>query len=115
MLDPTEAAVQGLKSAIASTKRTLQELEDQLAALETGGLRPVVSETTPSGYPGDHSSSSQTVPSQQEKPLDLALEEYKRYGRQMIIPGFGRQGQAASLHPAVARSWLTCTHRPAYS
>ena len=77
MPSSNQDAAQPLRESIESIEKHLRSLKDQLATIE------VECESTTNG------DSCQGEIGQ--RPLDL--EEYQRYGRQMIIPGFGLQGR----------------------
>jgi adenylyltransferase and sulfurtransferase len=82
-MDTTIQRVGFLKQRIIETERQLQKLKDQLASVEAEreegqndiNASPVTSEKWP-----------------------LGSEEYKRYGRQMIVPNIGIQGGCLDLH-----------------
>lgn len=68
MTDP-ERRRSELKAKIHAVQRELAELENELQALDDQDQR----DRTP-------------------KDLPMLLDEYRRYGRQMILPGFGLPG-----------------------
>lgn len=69
-------AAHALRKQIAETEEQLKSLRAQLYDLET----PDTTER----------STSHDQPSESKWPL--SQDEYKRYGRQMIVPNFGIQG-----------------------
>ena len=96
------ASIEVLRLTIASLEGKLQQLKRELAALESEELRPTVNLVSPE-RPEKHRKLAPNQSIRHWSPrLEFNVEEYKRYGRQMIIPGFGLQGQAALWHTAVA-------------
>ena len=96
------ASIENLRSTIASLERKLQQLKRELAALESEELRPTVSLVSPERPERDRKLARNQSIGHWNPRLEFDVEEYKRYGRQMIIPGFGLQGQAALWCTAVA-------------
>lgn len=113
MIGHNKAVIEGYKSTIASIEQHLRQLKSQLAVLEAEELRSAVSKIVPSDLVGSdsfssatnqansesaggHSPSNPTQKTLRQKAPRLGVEEYKRYGRQMITPGFGLQGQVAT-------------------
>jgi adenylyltransferase/sulfurtransferase len=80
-MEAANTSAEALRAQIAATESQLQTLKSQLAEIEekenaeTNGTDPV----TQSKWP-------------------LSQEEYKRYGRQMIVPGVGIQGLSLPSH-----------------
>ena len=96
------ASIEDLRLTIASLEGKLQRLKRELAALESEQRRPTVDlVSSKSPEKNRKLARSQTIRHWNSR-LEFTVEEYKRYGRQMIIPGFGLQGQAALWHTAVA-------------
>lgn len=83
--------IAALRHTISTVEQNLQSLKDSLAALE-----PLESDSNETG--GDHVDSYLTTTAAtgyfEEEYTELDKEEYRRYGRQMILPEFGLQGQA---------------------
>jgi adenylyltransferase/sulfurtransferase len=84
-MDKATSSAEVLRSQIAATEEELGRLKEQLAAVEAKEAEDL------------------NQLSMQEKPglvtqgnWPLALEEYKRYGRQMIVPNIGIQGNLPS-------------------
>jgi adenylyltransferase/sulfurtransferase len=76
-MDKANASAEVLKRQIAATETELSRLKEQLAKLESGskGL----------GEGGG-------LVTHRESRWPLSQDEYKRYGRQMIVPNYGIQG-----------------------
>lgn len=72
-----------LRELISETEAQLQRLKDQLAQVEAENPVDWVNGSTVSDEAGN-------VTSQEKWPL--TAEEYKRYGRQLIVPSVGIQG-----------------------
>ena len=90
-MDAATQSAEALKKQIASTEEQLKRLKEQLVAVEAqssiekavDGLVLGAGPVTAGKWP-------------------LELEEYKRYGRQMIVPNIGIQGgcsRSLSLNP----------------
>lgn len=75
--------IETLREQIAATEAQLAHLKENLAALEE---KSEITETTSKLQNG----TSSEMKTGQKWPL--SLEEYKRYGRQMIVPQMGIQG-----------------------
>jgi len=81
IMDAATQSAEALKKHIATTEEQLKRLKEQLVAVEAqsslekavGGLELGAGPVTTGKWP-------------------LELEEYKRYGRQMIVPSIGIQG-----------------------
>jgi adenylyltransferase/sulfurtransferase len=82
-MDWANASAEALKTQISETKAQLQRLKDQLAQVEANGPVDWVNGLS-------FSDEADNVTGGQKWPL--SPEEYKRYGRQMIIPSVGIQG-----------------------
>ncbi|KAH8815487.1 molybdenum cofactor synthesis protein-like protein [Xylogone sp. PMI_703] len=76
-MDKADEAIEALKRQITETEEKLAELKQQLASLEVAKDSGVLSDAA-------------APPS---TPYPLSAEEYRRYGRQMIVPHIGIQGQ----------------------
>ncbi|KAK2754204.1 Urmylation protein [Arachnomyces sp. PD_36] len=75
--------IENLRQQIAATEDQLARLKKDLAALEE---KSETAETTTKLHNGDNITKT-------GRKWPLSLEEYKRYGRQMIVPQMGIQGQ----------------------
>ena len=93
MTDSKKASIEALKSTITSIEENLRLLKGQLALLEAEELRPTNSRPSNTNRPNGPVPQPQTRLPHSGKELSLDLEEFKRYGRQMILPGFGIQGK----------------------
>jgi hypothetical protein len=85
-MDSANASAEVLKKQILETEAQLKRLKDQLAQVETGSIEHDVN--------GLRLSDS---PVTQDRKWPLSAEEYKRYGRQMIVPSIGIRGIHYSL------------------
>ena len=74
-MESASASVETLRKQILDTENSLRELREQLAQIESRNV----------GESAKNSSIS-------DWEWPLSLEEYKRYGRQMIVPNIGIQG-----------------------
>jgi adenylyltransferase/sulfurtransferase len=72
-MEAANTSAEALRAQIAATESELQRLKSQLAKIEEKKATNETNLVTHSKWP-------------------LSQEEYKRYGRQMIVPGFGIQG-----------------------
>lgn len=88
--------VEALHKQIDEAEKHLKDLRSQLHEAEQS---PRGSDVTHAKFPPQtdsavhtDSNASNSQVSNTDRPLDL--EEYKRYGRQMIVPCFGLEGQA---------------------
>ncbi|KAG7009718.1 hypothetical protein G7Y79_00002g008330 [Physcia stellaris] len=86
------ASIEDLRSTIASLEGKLHQLREELAALESEELRPTDLDS-PEGPEKNRKLAPNQLIRHWNPRLEFTVEEYKRYGRQMIIPGFGLQGQ----------------------
>ncbi len=80
-MDGAASSAESLRRQIAATEEELRRLKEQLAAVdgkEVENLKGL---------------SLQKGPSPVTRKWPLELEEYKRYGRQMIVPNIGIQGE----------------------
>ena len=80
-------SIASLESTIASLEQNLRQLKTDLETLKAQDQRPSLHDGAP--VPNDA-----PLDDSQTSPPSLDLEEYRRYGRQMILPGFGLPGQA---------------------
>lgn len=80
-MDNIDSKCHALRAQIAATEAQLSALKEELEATEK--LRGVT--TTETSQPSNEQSSTNKWP--------LSLEEYKRYGRQMIVSQIGLQGK----------------------
>lgn len=83
-MEATSEAVEALKKQIAETEEKLGKLKKQLASLEVsqhGGAHP-------DGAPPHLTENGNAQPER----FPLSGEEYRRYGRQMIVPSIGIEG-----------------------
>ena len=78
-MDQATKSAETLRKQIAATEEELIRLKGQLAAVEEREVQNL------------NSLSLQEDPVTRKWPLEL--EEYKRYGRQMIVPNIGIQGK----------------------
>lgn len=83
-MDLANASAEALRKQISETEAQLQILKDQLAQVEADVPADLVNGLSFSEEPDN-------VTREQKWPL--SAEEYKRYGRQMIVPSVGIQGQ----------------------
>ena len=91
MAQARRESIKSLSSKIASIEESLYHLKKQLESLEAQDLQA----QTINGAQNSSGDSARRVAYHGELRLQrLDLEEYRRYGRQMIIPEFGLQGQA---------------------
>jgi multidrug resistance efflux pump len=82
-MDVANASAEALRRQISETEAQLQRLKAQLAQVEADG--PVHW-----GNGLSFSDEADNVIAEQKWPL--SAEEYRRYGRQMIVPSLGIQG-----------------------
>ena len=80
-------SISSLESTITSLEQNLRQLKKDLESLKAQDQRASRHDGAP--VPNDA-----TLDDSQAFPPSLDLEEYRRYGRQMILPGFGLPGQA---------------------
>lgn len=71
-----------LKQLILATELRLENLKEELAELERRG--------SPNGHPDEGPDELESL---KDSKWPLTPEEYLRYGRQMIVPSIGIQGQ----------------------
>ncbi|CZR51019.1 related to molybdenum cofactor biosynthetic protein [Phialocephala subalpina] len=84
MMDAATQTAEQLRQQITATEEQLQKLKEQLASVETQNEAPGI-ETPLNDLSVQHPVTPGKWP--------LSSEEYKRYGRQMIVPNIGIQGQ----------------------
>ncbi|KAI9833485.1 MAG: hypothetical protein M1819_003643 [Sarea resinae] len=85
-MDPANKSVDVLRQQIAATERDLSALKEELACAEANAAR----------NRGDDAEEDLKTPHEEhERPWrwPLRAEEYQRYGRQLILPEVGLQGQ----------------------
>lgn len=80
--------IESLRQEITATEHHLSRLKDELAVLEQN--------STSAGDSRDLTGNGERRDGPGQK-WPLSLEEYKRYGRQMIVPQVGIQGAIWSL------------------
>lgn len=83
-MDWANASAEALRKQISETEAQLQRLKDQLAQVEADGPVDWVNGLSLSDEADNVTGTPQKWP--------LSAEEYRRYGRQMIVPGVGIQG-----------------------
>lgn len=83
-MDSANASAKVLRQQIVETEAQLKRLKDQLSQVEAALAAESVN-----GPPLDGS------PVTEGTKWPLSAEEYKRYGRQMIVPSIGIQGDFA--------------------
>ncbi len=88
-----DMSVEALRKQIVEAEKHLDDLRSQLQEAEQ--LTNVTHDTIPPqsnpAVPAASDTSTSLLPNP-DRPLDL--DEYKRYGRQMIVPSIGLEGQA---------------------
>jgi adenylyltransferase/sulfurtransferase len=82
-MEAANASAQALRNQILATETELQKLKQELAQVEASAAFPGLQDLSVSDGPGTQQNGNQ---------WPLSEEEYKRYGRQMILPGIGIQG-----------------------
>ncbi|KAL5321018.1 hypothetical protein ACEPPN_011828 [Leptodophora sp. 'Broadleaf-Isolate-01'] len=90
-MDSATASAETLRNQISATEDELKRLKEQLASVEAHDA-----EAAQRGMAGLDLSAAGLVTengSENERKWPLSEEEYKRYGRQMIVPSIGIQGQ----------------------
>ena len=86
-----EVTCASLRAQIAATEAKLAGLKQELASAEAAAAKSNSAET---------SEGSQQAQTRREPRWPLLQEEYKRYGRQMIVSQVGLRGEFASLRIA---------------
>ncbi len=85
-MDSAALSAETLRKQIAATEDELKRLREQLAGVEA-------QDEAQKGLAGLHLGAESNVTSpKSERKWPLSDEEYKRYGRQMIVPSVGIQG-----------------------
>ena len=77
-MESANASVEALRKQILDTEESLRELREQLAQIESRDVIKIAKNS-----------------SINELKWPLSSEEYKRYGRQLIVPSIGIQGNKA--------------------
>jgi hypothetical protein len=91
IMEKANTSAQALREQILTTEAQLHKLKKELAQVEAS--------TGARGF-NNSSLSESPVTQQNGKRWPLSEEEYKRYGRQMIVPSIGIQGiSSLSLPP----------------
>lgn len=83
-------ATVSIESENAALRQRIQELEAELAYVRSTPAAPHPHPV--SGVTSELSISEQTSNNFEKEELPLSLDEYKRYGRQMIMPEIGLEG-----------------------
>ena len=86
-MDSVTASAEALRRQIAVTEEELKKLKEQLAKVES-------KDVSPSSFELSKPEKNVTGPVTLAK-WPLLPEEYKRYGRQMIVPSIGIQGKTS--------------------
>lgn len=86
-MDAATKTAESLRAQIEATEEQLRKLKEQLADLEDQNTSQNVQESDPVT----------------QRKWPLSLEEYKRYGRQMIVPSIGNQGYYILNHKIKAK------------
>lgn len=112
IMDAVNASAQALRNQIAGTEAQLEKLKNELARVEASAAAQDLHDLQLKDNP---------VTQKKDEKWPLSEEEYKRYGRQMIVPSVGIQGfyylpllleLEADLHrPTPAQSLLCVDHR----
>ncbi|KAI8944298.1 ThiF family protein [Xylaria longipes] len=92
-MDTVTGKIEQLKAQISKTEQELQQLKTQLAELEAS--------PTPAPVPSEAQAQDQPTGVSPEWKWPLKEEEYARYGRQLILPSVGIQGQLRLRSTAV--------------
>lgn len=87
-METTTQTAESLRQQIAVTDEKLRKLKEQLANLEAQSVETSLRDLSV----GDQASRVTNCK------WPLSSEEYKRYGRQMIVPDIGIQGDFPSLY-----------------
>lgn len=82
-MESANASAEALRKQIAATEDELSRLKAQLAQVETGAVTQNIESL---------SIADGLVTQDVDRKWPLLAEEYKRYGRQMIVPSVGIQG-----------------------
>ncbi|KAH7417388.1 molybdenum cofactor synthesis protein-like protein [Cadophora sp. MPI-SDFR-AT-0126] len=93
-MDSATASAESLRKQISATEDELQRLKAQLASLEAqdvAAAKGIAGLDLGAGDPVTELENGRKGESERKWPL--SEEEYRRYGRQMIVPSIGIQGQ----------------------
>lgn len=100
-------SVDTLREAVTQRERELADLRARLAAAEAAAetaatAAAAAATATPAETVLEEPAAAETAPSWQ---WPLEDHEYERYGRQMVVPGFGLEGErpAAAPRPRLRR------------
>lgn len=108
-LPPCNMSFEALRDQIVEAEKRLDDLRSQLHQAEHSAQRSNANGTLPPtsnlAVPGPSDTSTSHV-SNHELPLDL--DEYKRYGRQMIVPCIGLEGLATRWLRTRANAHIEC-------
>ena len=88
-MESANASAEALRKQIAATEAELSRLKAQLAQVEAGAVTQKIESMSVADC---------LVTQDEDRKWPLLAEEYKRYGRQMIVPSVGIQG-ILSLFP----------------
>ena len=118
-MDPLNNPIQRLRNQISSLEALLTDLKVQLskaeaqhsqtspAQLDANDCPQTQAKSHPSDQPVEKTGKTfASLVDQLELPQDLTSEEYKRYGRQLIMPEIGLRG---GLSPLKYNGWLSLT------
>ena len=86
-MNSATASAESLKKQIAVTEEELKNLREQLASIEA-------QDEVKRGLAGLDLGNVTETQNKDEKKWPLSEEEYRRYGRQMIVPSVGIQGNS---------------------
>ena len=87
-MEPAKTDAEALRDLISATEQRLEDLKNKLADVERRA------------YPnGLNEEVSNELESLKDSKWPLTPEEYLRYGRQMIVPSIGIQGQHFDITP----------------
>jgi adenylyltransferase/sulfurtransferase len=84
-MESATTTVEALRAQITATELQLDSLKKQLAQIEKNEF--------------DLRNASESQENSHRSKWPLSQEEYKRYGRQMIVPGIGIQGTCPLFTP----------------
>jgi len=90
-MDSANASAAALRIQISETEAQLKKLKAQLAQVEASNLSIPLNDISLNGSTEDPVTLSQGR-------WPLSKEEYRRYGRQMIVPSIGIQGLSSPHH-----------------
>src|SRR4051794_24324466 len=92
-MESANSEAEALKQLISATERNLEALKNQLAKVERRGQSDIHTAKLPD-----------VLETLKDNKWPLTADEYLRYGRQMIVPSIGIQGQhidaASGTHEA---------------